>query len=142
MKHAAAKKRRRGTTVTLKRPKKHQVRVIKGIANDEIKKIYDKSLTPAKNLANFGLMADANDINKAAPPIDKKKAAFVGYAEIPEVKKPKTLSEWDVEYMKALVTKHKDNIKAMFRDIATNYNQLTEAKLQKMYDLYMKDNKQ
>jgi hypothetical protein len=141
MKHAAAKKRRRGSKVVLKRPKKHEVRVVNAIQMDYIKQAYDKKLTPAKNLQNFGLMADANEINKAAPPIDKKKAAFVGYAEIPEPKKPKSLSEWDRDYMAALVKKHGDNFKAMFKDIETNYNQLTEAKLEKMHQLYINETK-
>lgn len=136
MKHAAAKKRRRGTKVRLT-PRKHRsVRVANAITNVSVKEVYNKRLTPAENLVKFGLEPDANKfISEAAAEaqLDKKHAGFVGFAELPVAPKKKTLSADDREYIQTLVTKYGDNFTAMVRDISTNYNQLTEARLRKLH---------
>ena len=140
MKHAPAKKRRRGGKVKLRVQKHRVVRIANAVVMKEVKELYNKNLTPAENLANFGLMSDSNDIKtlKEAP-IDKKKAAFVGYAELPSVPKKKIISEWDREYINGCVQKHGENVAAMIKDISVNYNQLTEAKFMKLYAMFLEE---
>lgn len=48
----------------------------------------------------------------------------------------KKLSEDDVEYIEALISKYGDNFLAMARDIKLNYNQHTPKKLENMIEIY------
>ena len=80
VKHGTAKKRRSGLKVTRKPPQNRHLRIIKSVVNKDIKNSYDKSKSPKENLSEFGLVADANNLNNTTNPNKKKKnAAFIGY---------------------------------------------------------------
>lgn len=65
-----------------------------------------------------------------------KCAAFVGFAEMPVPKVKKGLGEDDQNYARACIGKYGDNYSKMARDIVTNFNQLTEHKLEKLCKRY------
>ena len=145
VKHGTAKKRRGGLKITRKPPQNRQLKIIKSIANSDIKASYDKKKSPKENLIEFGLVPDANNINNV-PNIKKKKdhAAFVGYANIvtdsnsysEKNPKRKVLSDFDKEYAKKNIDKHGDNYKAMELDHHTNDRQLTAKKLETLCQKY------
>lgn len=86
-------------------------------------------------ICNFSKVSNANTLNKE-PKAKVKCAAFVGYAELPTPKEYKPLSDEDKAYAQACIAKHGDNYVKMTRDIVTNYNQLTEIKLEKLCKKY------
>jgi len=146
VKHGTAKKRRRGLKVSRKAPKHRDVRIASAVPS-EIKPAYDKSKSPADNLASFGLDADANHFKQKSVPGghgDKKNAAFLGFAVVPESddlaeKNPKRrrISEADQQYIVLLIRRHGEDYKAMERNIQLNVQQHTENKLKRMADMYL-----
>jgi hypothetical protein len=148
VRHATQKKRRSGGKVTRRAPKHRAVKIANSVANVEIKKIYNKDKTPSQNLASFGLAADVNNLKgseDSAIPL-KKHAAFIGYGQVMESDnfadknpKRKKISEFDMNYAAANIKKHKDNYKAMERDIKLNTRQLTEKQMEKMCKLYLEE---
>ena len=99
---------------------------------------YNKKLSPSQNLINFGLDPDVNSSAKVEP-IDKKSAAFVGYTELPVVKKKKKMLEMDRDYIRGCIEKYGDDIVKMQKDFKVNFNQLTENKLQRLYNAYLEE---
>jgi hypothetical protein len=144
VKHGTAKKRRRGNKVTRKGLTHRNVRIASGVP-PEIRNAYDKTKSPVENLASFGLDADPNHFKKKSVPggIEKKNAAFLGFAVVPESddlkdKNPKRrkMSEVDQKYIKTLIESHGDDYKAMSFDLKLNVQQYTEAKLKNMDKKY------
>jgi hypothetical protein len=136
VRHAVAKKRRRGGKITIKPRKHRQLRVTKAITDKSIKLAYDKSKSPSENLENFGLLADANNFKKQPPAggTEKKCAAFVGYAEVASLypKEKKKVSRDERDYALACMAKYGNDYSLMQQDIDVNYNQLTAHKLSKL----------
>jgi len=146
VKHGTNKKRRRGGKVTRKAKKHIHLRVeakIPQIVKDE----WDRSKTPAENLASFGLEHDMNKgigRKRDRKPTDGsvKSAAFVGMMEVPrddfKEHNPllKKLAETDQKYAVALIKAHGDNYAKMARDIKVNVNQLTELKCKKLCEKF------
>jgi hypothetical protein len=100
-------------------------------------------------LASFGLDADPNHFNRRSQSVpgsgaDKKNAAFMGFAEIPESddlreKNPRRrkMSEVDQKYVVNCIKKYGDDYKKMERDIDLNSQQHTEAKMKNLCLKYL-----
>ena len=152
--------RRKGTSkVTRKARKNVQLRVANKLTNQAIKKEWDKKLSPADNLANFGLNADVNhSLGEYTMQSGRKKerkdpnavsAAFVGMAAIPSDKdlsvnslsehnpKRRPMSEVDQQYAVDNILKHGDDYSKMAKDTKTNVYQHTAAKMKKMCEKYL-----
>lgn len=137
VRHATVKKRRSGSKVSFKQQKHLSLRVQEKL-NKEIRKAYDKNLTVKENLANMGLVADPNEMEKSSAAA-KKDSAFLGFitnSQGVESKKKKKLSDLDLNYVRANVKKHGDDFKAMERDIKTNYMQHTAKQMEKLVKQY------
>jgi hypothetical protein len=149
VKHGTQKKRRSGKKVTMKAPAHRTKKIISAITFSDIKKQYDSTKSPGENLAEFGLIADVNkmsdgpvlarDLRKGnqGSSHSKKSAAFIGYAHMvgnaeaysEENPKRKKISEFDMEYAKANISKHGTNYKKMEMDLTTNSSQFTAKKM-------------
>lgn len=160
VKHGTQKKRRRGLKTTRK-PKKHiAVRVANSVTNRAIKEAWDKSISPADNLSNFGLNANPNQNLAGAlgglgrrmqpKPANAESAAFVGLAKIPSDKdlaqdnladynpKRRVMTEADQEYAARCIKKYGDNYASMSKDVKDcNVQQHTQHKLQKLCEKYL-----
>jgi hypothetical protein len=120
------------------------LRVIKNLKNSFVKELYDETKTPEDNLIAMGLAANANGYGQprhynkvSAEEVPKQDShpGFVGYVDsIPdkELKQRNIMTEQEIDYVKANMKKHGENVTAMARDIKTNYNQLTEVQLSKL----------
>lgn len=145
VRHGTAKKRRSGVKVTRKQQKHRTVRIANSVVNQDIKAKYDKNKSPKDNLANFGLVFDANNIhNESSNKGNKESAAFLGYARIMEGTtfvdknpKRKIISEVDAAYAQLNIKKHGENYKAMEMDITTNSRQYTESKMETLCAKYL-----
>jgi hypothetical protein len=158
VKHGTQKKRRSGLKTTRK-PKKHiAVRVANKVTDSAIRAAWDKSLSPADNLSNFGLNANPNQSlagavtglgrKKLPKPPNANSAAFLGMAKIPTETdlaqdsladpnpKRRIMSEADQEYAVRCIKKYGTNYAKMAGDIKVNAKQHTEHKLEKMCELY------
>ena len=152
--------RRKGATKVTRKPRKHaQLRILNKITNEAIKKVWDKKISPADNLAKFGLNPDVNhslgDHEMKSGRKQKRKdphetsAAFVGLAAIPSDRelavtnlqehnpKLRPMSEMDQQYAVKNIAKHGDDYEKMARDIKTNNYQHTSAKMRKMCEKYL-----
>jgi Ribosome biogenesis protein Nop16 len=149
VKHGTAKKRRRGLKVSRKPQKHRNVRVASAVP-PEIKDAYDKTKSPAENLASFGLEANPNIIKKKQVIVEpgiatnKKKPAFLGFATVPESDdmqdrnpRRRKMSEFDQKYVVKCIKKHGEDYKAMERDIKLNTSQYTESRMRTMCKTYM-----
>ena len=145
VRHGTQKKRRSGAKVTRKAPKHRAVKIANSVANTSVKKVYDKSKTPSQNLTSFGLIADVNNLKGNADSLIpfSKHAAFVGFGQVMESdtfadKNPKRrkISDVDMEYAAANISKHGNNYKAMEMDVKCNVKQLTEGQMKKLCTLY------
>lgn len=91
VKHGTNKKRLSGRKVTRKGPKHPKLKVVNSLVSKDIKAKYDSTVSPMQNLANMGLDPDPNNSRKKAQlegssePVAKDKAAFMGFAVIPQV---------------------------------------------------------
>jgi hypothetical protein len=106
---------------------------------DNIRKVYDKTKSPADNLANMGLVADPNATGKAEAV--NANSAFLGYITnltSVENKKKVSLSLLDINYAKANIEKHGENYKAMERDMKTNYMQHTARQMEALVKRYQR----
>ena len=151
VKHGTNRKRLSGRKVTRKAPKHPKLKVVNSLVSKDIKAKYDSTLSPMQNLANMGLDPDPNNGRKKAQldgsgdvHVAKEKAAFVGFAVIPQSSnfsdtnvKRRLMSEIDQTYAKTLIVKYKDNYKKMEKEITTNYNQLTETKCRAMCEKFL-----
>ena len=136
-----AKKRRRNLVVSRK-PKKHRVILVRNaVKNEEVRKVYDKDLTPKENLIKMGLDPNPNSLHEIrANNSNKKEAGFMGYATLNEMPmdvvdenpKRRKISDFDMVYAKACIKKHGTNYKAMEQDIKTNVRQLSENQIRKL----------
>jgi len=157
--HGTQKKRRRGTKTVAPRKKHIVVRIANKVTNRAIKEVWDKDISPADNISNFGLNANPNQTlagatgglgRKMKPkPANADSAAFVGLAKVPTETdlaknnvadanpKRRVMSEMDQEYAVTCIKKHGEDYEAMARDIKKcNVQQLTAHKLKKMCLLY------
>jgi len=125
-----------------------------------VKKIWDPKKTLTENCKKLGIDIDYNKVHHLSSVIEDAKEEFPGMElSISEKKvaksnssnskleelvniseeitqKEPTLCETELHYFKALIKKHKDNYKAMTRDIKLNYLQLTAKNLEKSCQLY------
>ncbi len=152
--------RRKGAKKVTRKPRKHaQLRVMNKITNEAIKKVWNKKISPADNLSNFGLNPDVNQTlgdysmqsgrKKLRQDPNETSAAFVGLAAIPSDKdlavnnldernpKARPMSEMDQQYAVNNILKHGDDYSAMARDIKVNTYQHTAAKMRKMCEKYL-----
>ncbi|RYH16409.1 hypothetical protein EON65_30145 [archaeon] len=135
--HGSAKKRRRGTKVKQNGQKNIYLRMSASVASN-LKKVYDVDKSPEENLANMGLMADANAQGKATAA--NANSAFVGYLtnyqNAPNKERKTKLSDLDKLYIKKCIDKHGEDYKAMERDMKLNYMQHTAKQMEKMIKKY------
>lgn len=146
VRHGTAKKRRRGVKVTRKGPKPAPLRVANAMQDTLLRQHWDKTKTPAQNLAAMGLDPSPNAV-KREHFADPTKKGFVGMIELPQnpesdpygVGNPKRrqMSQYDQEYITRCVAKHGTNYDKMVMDTKTNFQQLTAQKLQKMHEKYL-----
>jgi hypothetical protein len=159
VKHGTQKKRRRGQKTVAPKKKHIKLRIANKVTNLAIKEVWDKNLSPADNISNFGLNANPNQTlagaagglgRKMKPkPANADSAAFVGLAKVPTDDdlaqntmsdpnpKRRVMSEMDQEYAVTCIKKHGEDYEAMARDIKKcNVQQFTEHKLKKMCKLY------
>lgn len=149
VRHGTNKKRRRGLKVTRKAKKHLKLRIANAVP-EVVKEEWDKSKTPAENLAAFGLEADPNITLSGTNGVGRKhrkpkdgsedkgsSPAFLGMCIIPREgrdamkeanPKLKVLAETDQKYAAALIAKYGDDYAKMHKDIKINFNQLTEQK--------------
>jgi hypothetical protein len=145
VRHGVAKKRRSGLKVTRKQQKHRTVRIANSVVNQDIKAKYDKNKSPKDNLAAFGLVFDANNLeNESANHGNKESAAFLGYAKIVEGhtfvdknSKRRQISDVDSDYAKLNIARHGTNYNAMELDTTTNDRQYTNSKMQKLCEKYL-----
>jgi hypothetical protein len=144
-KQAAAKKRRRGLTVTRKAPKHYRLKIVNSVVNEGVKSAYDKKKSPADNLKSMGLVANPNTMDSIPTQEEVDFPAFMGYAKVVEGEsfqdpnpKLKIISPYDAEYVRKLIAKHGDNCKAMEKDIKNNERQYTEGQMTKLIKKYHK----
>jgi hypothetical protein len=132
--------------VTRKAPKPARLRVANAVQDTLCKKTWDKTKTPAQNLASMGLDPSPNAV-KREHFVDPTKKGFVGMIDLPEnnesdpygVANPKRrqMSQYDQEYITRCVAKHGTDYDKMVMDIKTNFQQLTAQKLKKMHEKYL-----
>ena len=60
VRHGTLKKRRRGIKVRRNAPKNVNVRINNSVKDENVKKMWDKSKSPAENLISIGLDPDPN----------------------------------------------------------------------------------
>lgn len=152
--HGRNKKRMSGRAkVSRKQKKPAPLRIANSVVSKEVRDLYDKTKSPAQNLANMGLDPCPNNSRKKIGLTsktgellleNKQASAFMGFAQMPESSKFKDInikrrlmSEVDQKYTKALMTKHSDDYKAMEKDIKLNYNQLTQQKCKSMCEKFL-----
>eukprot|EP01031_Cornospumella_fuschlensis_P027157 gene27157-32804_t len=103
-----------------------------------LKKVYDVDKSPEENLANMGLMADANAPGKATAA--NANSAFVGYLtnyqSAPNKERKTKLSDLDKLYIKKCMDKYGEDYKAMEKDIKLNYMQHTAKQMEKLVKKY------
>lgn len=140
----AKKRRRGGGKVTRKPQKKIGLRVQERLAK-EVRAVYDTKKSVSDNLANMGLVADPNNMDKSSA-LAKKDAAFVGFItnNTSGESKPKKdkLSLLDINYIKTNVAKHGEDFKAMEKDIKLNYMQHTARQMEKLIKRYQAEQEQ
>lgn len=155
MGQATNRKRRRNLRIKKRSLPKHpKLKLVNSIKDPNIKEIYDKNKSIEENLASMGLVYNSNSDIRTRKYIKDTKAitpkecpAFVGYAELqshtfkgPKFDemnpKSKKMSEFDQQYIKNLIIKHKMDFKKMKMDIATNYFQYSEKKLERLVNLF------
>ena len=140
-----AKKRRSGRCVTRKPKKNGGLVILNKVQHPFVKDMYDKDLTPKENLRSMGLDANPNSLEEIRINKSNKSAAFLGFAPLSSMSmdivdqnaKRKKISDMDVTYVKACIAIHGTNYKAMERDIATNYRQLSENQAKKLCEKYL-----
>ena len=139
VRHGTAKKRRRGVKVTRKAPKPAPLRVVNAIRDDSLKKLWDKSKTPAQNLLAIGLDPDPNSGKKDVPEYADK-AGYIGMIDVSEadpyaVANPrrKQISEFDQQYITRCVAAHGSDYAKMERDTKVNFKLHTARQLEKMF---------
>ena len=145
VRHAVAKKRRRGVKVTRKPPKHRVVKVANSVVNPNVKSLYDKSKTPSQNLQAFGLNPDANAVQTDTP-LDGNYAGFVGYGNAVDGvcyseanPKRRKISDFDMRYAAKNISKHGEDYKSMELDIKTNDRQLTAKQMEKLCRVYKEE---
>lgn len=135
--HGSAKKRRRGTKVKQRAPKNIFQRMSAAVASN-LKKVYDVDKSAEENLANMGLMADANAQGKATAA--NANSAFVGYLtnyqNAPNKERKTRLSDLDKLYVKKCMDKYGEDYKAMEKDMKLNYMQHTAKQMEKLVKKY------
>lgn len=143
VRHGTAKKRRRNSKVSRSGPKNAKLKVANAVPQ-RIRDEWDKTISPALNMAKFGLEADPNQTlnnmsgigRKHVKPkgADNASAAFIGMMVVPpddfkeKNVKLKTLAEVDQQMAAALIKAHGSDYAKMAKDTKVNYNQLTETK--------------
>lgn len=142
VRHGTAKKRRRNSKVSRRGPKHRALKVANAVPQ-RIRDEWDKGISPAENMARFGLEADPNQTLSQMTGIGRKhvkpkgettSAAFVGMMVVPpddfkeKNVKLKTLAEVDQLMAAALIKAHGSDYAKMAKDTKVNYNQLTEIK--------------
>ncbi len=144
VRHGTAKKRRRGIKFSRKSlPKNKQIKIRNAIVHEGVRQLYDSKMTPAENLASFGLTADVNKMSRSSKEINPdckiSCPAFMGFAETLEEgkdvyydknSKRKVLTDFQMQYVKKNIDAHGKNYEAMFRDIKVNDKQYTAQKLE------------
>jgi hypothetical protein len=140
VRHGTAKKRRRGLKVTRKAPKPAPLRVVNAVKDSSLKKIWDKSKTPAQNLLAIGLDPDANSGKKDLPEYADK-IGYIGMIDVSEadpyaVANPrrKQMSDFDQQYITRCVAAHGQDYSKMERDTKVNFKLFTARQLEKMFD--------
>ena len=113
------------------------------IADKTVRQHWDHSISPARNLANLGLLAKPNDDLKNVDPTQKLEAKDVDVVELFDIPDSDELREQkrqkrcplnadDQKYIAKCMAKYGDDYGKAFRDIKINVMQYTENQLRKM----------
>ena len=113
------------------------------IADKTVRQHWDHSISPARNLANLGLLAKPNDDVKNVDPTQKLEAKDVDVVELFDIPDSDELREQkrqkrcplnadDQTYIAKCMAKYGDDYGKAFRDIKINQMQYTETQLRKM----------
>jgi hypothetical protein len=123
------------------------------ISNETIRLNWDPSKSPTINLANMGLVAEPNQLNRNPPAAghhqgdsdqqhQTKKDVVIALFDIPDSdqmggnkkgsKQRLPLNKDEQQYIAKCMAKHGEDYPKMFRDIKLNNMQHTEEKLRKM----------
>lgn len=108
-----------------------------------MKKLWDPSKSPSKNLEGMGLRAQPNDTRPSPQTEQSKNGTMIELFDVPDSdtagKRAKRfpLNLDDERYIADCMAKWGDDYKSMFRDIQTNNLQHTEEKLKKMGARYI-----
>ena len=140
VKHGTQKKRRRGLKVTRNGPKHKNLRVLNALTDVTVKSQWDSKKSPHDNYIQLGLDYNPNNIKKESM---SKEAAFGGFISLPTSDdvsehnpRRRPMSTIDQEYIVSCVRKYGTDFHKMAFDIKTNTRQLTEHRLQKMFEKY------
>ncbi|KAL3918197.1 MAG: hypothetical protein SGILL_004353 [Bacillariaceae sp.] len=112
-------------------------------ADAVVRKNWNPAISPARNLANLGLLAKPNSDIKNADPTQRVEAADVNLVELFDIPDSDELREQkrrkrcplnadDQEYIARCFSKYGDDYGKAMRDIKINKMQYTETQLRKM----------
>lgn len=140
VKHGKDKKRRAGRTgrTQLKNKNFRRWDPHPKVGDSIVKKHWDASKSPAKNLKSMGLLAKPNDIHAGSKSSVSGNPSLIELFDIPNsdnLNKPKQcpLDEEDQKYIVRCMAKYGDDYEKMFKDTKNvNKMQYTENQLQKM----------